>query len=38
MNLRQALDANRGIGPGFHLLRHALSAAIVLFHCRTAVY
>jgi peptidoglycan/LPS O-acetylase OafA/YrhL len=38
MTLKDALDANRGVGPGFHLMRHALSAGIVLFHCRTAIY
>ena len=38
MNLKEALEANRGVGPGFHFMRHALSATIVLFHCRTAVH
>ncbi|WP_068077202.1 acyltransferase family protein [Novosphingobium lentum] len=38
MTLKNALDQNRGIGPGFHFLRHALSIAIVLFHCRQVVY
>jgi peptidoglycan/LPS O-acetylase OafA/YrhL len=37
MTLREALDANRGVGPGFHFMRHALSIMIVLFHCRAAV-
>jgi peptidoglycan/LPS O-acetylase OafA/YrhL len=32
----EALAANGGVGPGFHFLRHALSFAIVLLHCRTA--
>jgi peptidoglycan/LPS O-acetylase OafA/YrhL len=38
MTLKDALDANKGIGPGFHFLRHALSVAIVMWHCRQAVY
>ncbi len=38
MTLKDALDRNKGIGPGFHFLRHALSIAIVLFHCREVVY
>ena len=38
MTLKNALDQNKGIGPGFHFLRHALSIAIVLFHCRQVVY
>lgn len=38
MTLKDALDRNKGIGPGFHLLRHILSILIVLFHCRQVVY
>ncbi|MET0251670.1 MAG: acyltransferase [Novosphingobium sp.] len=38
MTLKEALVRNDGIGPGFHLLRHALATAIVLFHCRAAIY
>jgi peptidoglycan/LPS O-acetylase OafA/YrhL len=36
--LREALDFNKGIGPGFHFLRHALSVAIVVWHCRQAIW
>lgn len=32
------LAANRGIGPGFHFLRHALSLIILAHHCRVAVF
>src|SRR5687768_16647128 len=38
MNVREALDRNKGIGPGFHLLRHALAVIIVLWHCRQAIW
>jgi len=38
MTLKDALDRNKGIGPGFHFLRHALSIGIVLFHCRQLIY
>jgi len=38
MTLDDALKANRGIGPGFHMLRHLLSIVILLHHCRVAVF
>ena len=38
MTLKDALDRNKGIGPGFHFLRHVLSIGIVLFHCRQLIY
>ena len=38
MTLREALDRNGNIGPGFHLMRHVLALAIVLFHCRQALW
>lgn len=38
MNVREVLDRNGGIGPGFHLLRHVLAFAIVLWHCRQAIW
>lgn len=38
MTLKEALDKYKGIGPGFNLLRHVLSIAIVLFHCRQVIY
>ena len=38
MTVKEALDGNRGVGPGFHWLRHALSIAIVANHCRAAIY
>ncbi len=31
-SFRDLLDRNRGVGPGFHFMRHMLAAAIVLFH------
>ncbi len=37
MRLDEALASNRGIGPGFHILRHALSGLIILAHCRSAL-
>jgi peptidoglycan/LPS O-acetylase OafA/YrhL len=36
--LDQTLKENRGIGPGFHMLRHALSLVILAHHCRIAVF
>jgi len=36
--LDKELAANKGIGPGFHLLRHALSLIILTHHCRIAVF
>lgn len=36
--LNEDLIANKGIGPGFHFLRHALSLIIVAHHCRIAVF
>jgi peptidoglycan/LPS O-acetylase OafA/YrhL len=36
--LDQALRANRGVGPGFHMLRHALAVVILAHHCRVAVF
>ena len=38
MTLKDALDENKGIGPGFHFMRHFLSVAIILWHCRQVVY
>ena len=38
MTLKDALDRHKGIGPGFHFLRHFLSVAIILWHCRQVVY
>lgn len=37
MTLSKALDASRGVGPGFHMLRHLLSFVILAHHCRIAV-
>ena len=36
-SLAERLAAHQGIGPGFHFLRHALSAVILAHHCRVAV-
>lgn len=36
--LEDALKACRGIGPGFHMLRHLLSVVILAHHCRVAVF
>ncbi len=36
--LDQALAANKGVGPGFHFLRHALAIVILAHHCRVAVF
>ena len=38
MKLKDALDLNRGVGPGFHWLRHALAIGIIAHHCRAAIY
>lgn len=38
MKLDEALRANKGIGPGFHMLRHVLAALILTHHCRVAVW
>ena len=38
MTLKEALDEHKGIGPGFHFLRHFLSVLIILWHCRQIVY
>jgi peptidoglycan/LPS O-acetylase OafA/YrhL len=38
MRLDEALKRYRGIGPGFHFLRHALSLVILAHHCRVAVF
>lgn len=38
MTLKEALDEHKGIGPGFHFLRHFLSVCIILWHCRQVVY
>jgi peptidoglycan/LPS O-acetylase OafA/YrhL len=37
MKLSEALQMNRGVGPGFHFLRHALSFIIIAHHCRIAI-
>ena len=36
--LDQALRVHKGIGPGFHMLRHALAIVILAHHCRVAVF
>ncbi len=38
ITVKEALDRNKGIGPGFHLLRHVLSVAIVIWHTRQAIW
>ena len=38
MTLQESLQKNRGIGPGFHLLRHLLAFLILAHHCRVAVF
>src|SRR5579859_544150 len=38
MTLDEALKANKGVGPGFHMLRHALAVVILAHHCRVAVF
>lgn len=37
-SVKDVLDRNKGIGPGFHLLRHALAVTIVVWHCRYALW
>lgn len=37
MKLDEAMRLNKGVGPGFHLLRHALSFAILAGHCQAAI-
>ena len=37
MTLKEALKRSRGVGPGFHMLRHALSLTILFHHCRVMV-
>jgi peptidoglycan/LPS O-acetylase OafA/YrhL len=37
MTLEDALQRNRGVGPGFHMLRHVLAFMIFAHHCRIAV-
>jgi peptidoglycan/LPS O-acetylase OafA/YrhL len=36
--LASALNRHRGIGPGFHALRHVLALAILTHHCRVATF
>jgi len=36
--LNNELVASKGIGPGFHFLRHILSLIILMHHCRIAVF
>ncbi|OQP84602.1 hypothetical protein BTR14_18390 [Rhizobium rhizosphaerae] len=38
ISVEDKLQENRWIGPGFNLLRHALALAILLHHCRVAVF
>lgn len=38
MNVRTALDQHKGVGPGFHFLRHILAIAIVAVHCRQVIW
>ena len=38
MTLKDILDRNRGIAPGFHMLRHLLAFTILAHHCRVAVF
>ena len=33
----EILDKNKGLGPGFNMMRHVLSLVIVAHHCRVAV-
>jgi peptidoglycan/LPS O-acetylase OafA/YrhL len=37
-NLAQELHLNKGIGPGFHFLRHALALAILVYHSYVFTY
>ena len=36
--LESSLKEHRGVGPGFHMLRHLLSLLILSHHCRVAVF
>lgn len=36
--LQEVLNEHRGIGPGFHMLRHLLAVVILAHHCRVAVF
>ena len=36
--LEDVLNEHRGIGPGFHMLRHLLAVVILAHHCRVAVF
>jgi len=38
MTLEEGLRANKGVGPGFHFMRHALAFIIIAHHCRVAVF
>ena len=38
VTLEAALRQHKGIGPGFHALRHALSLIILIHHCRVATF
>jgi peptidoglycan/LPS O-acetylase OafA/YrhL len=38
MTLDEGLKRNRGIGPGFHMLRHLLALVILAHHCRVAIF
>lgn len=38
MTLDEGLRANKGVGPGFHFMRHALAFVIIAHHCRVAVF
>ncbi|MCJ2068601.1 acyltransferase [Methylobacterium sp. J-030] len=37
MTISEAMRTNKGLGPGFHFLRHALALIILIFHCRYMV-
>jgi peptidoglycan/LPS O-acetylase OafA/YrhL len=36
--VKDVLNRNKGIGPGFHLLRHVLAFLILLWHARQAIW
>ena len=38
VTLGTVLKQHRGVGPGFHALRHGLSLAILVHHCRVATF
>jgi len=38
VTIRDILDRNLGLGPGFHFFRHLLSILIVLWHVRQAIW